>query len=113
MRSADFAGLLAPPRRLWGMYIGRDGPPGYNYYALPAYIPLVDFAAMGFWREEDTELLQQLETFIADKNDMQATNWNAMVSLMRKRLATAMSGQIRGKDYVTIDKKRTLRNHVE
>ena len=44
---ADFAGLFAPPRRLMGFYIGRDGPPGYSYYALPAYIPLVDFAARG------------------------------------------------------------------
>jgi hypothetical protein len=90
---ADFAGLLSPPHRLLGLYIGRDGPPGYNYYALPAYIPLVDFAAMGFWRAGDTQLLQQLNSFIGDKNDMHATDWNAMVNLMRKRLAMAISNQ--------------------
>jgi hypothetical protein len=90
---ADFAGLLAPPRRLLGIYIGRDGPPGYNYYALPAYIPLVDFAAMGLWRAGDTQLLQQLKSFIGDKNDMHATDWNAMVNFMRERLATAISNQ--------------------
>jgi len=93
---ADFAGLLAPPRRLLGMYIGRDGPPGYNYYALPAYIPLVDFAAMGFWHAGDTQLLQQLKSFIGDKNDMYATDWNGMVKLMRKRLETAISNQKAG-----------------
>jgi hypothetical protein len=90
---ADFAGLLAPPHRLLGIYIGRDGPPGYNYYALPAYIPLVDFAAMGFWRAGDTQLLQQLKSFIGDKNNMHATDWNAMVNFMRMRLARAISNQ--------------------
>jgi hypothetical protein len=90
---ANFAGLLAPPRRLMGIYIGRDGPPGYNYYALPAYIPLVDFAAMGFWRAGDIQLLQQLKPFIADKNDMHATDWKAMVRFMRKRLASAILNQ--------------------
>ena len=90
---ADFAGLLAPPRRLFGIYIGRDGPPGYNYYALPAYIPLIDFAAMGYWRAGDTQLLQQLKFFIGGKNDMHGTDWNAMTIFMRKRLATAISNQ--------------------
>ncbi len=90
---ADFAGLLAPPRRLLGIYIGRDGPPGYNYYALPAYIPLIDFAAMGYWRAGDTQLLQQLKFFIGGENDMNETDWNAMTIFMRKRLATAISNQ--------------------
>ena len=90
---ADFAGLLAPPRRLLGIYIGRDGPPGYNFYAPPAYIPLVDFAAMGFWRAGDTHLLQQLKSFIRDKNDMDGTDWNAMTIFMRNRLATAIANQ--------------------
>ena len=84
---ADYAGLLAPPRRLLGMYIGRDGPPGYNYYALPAYISLVNFASMGFWREGDHELLQQLKPLIVDKDDMRGTDWEAMVALMRRNLA--------------------------
>ncbi len=90
---ADFAGLLAPPRRLLGFYIGRDGPPGYNYYALPAYIPLVDFAAMGFWRAGDVQLLEQLKTFIGDHQDMHAPDWNAMAKFMRRRLAKAISDQ--------------------
>jgi hypothetical protein len=48
---------------------------------------------MGFWRGGDTQLLQQLKSFIGDKNDMHATDWNGMVNFMRKRLATAISNQ--------------------
>ena len=87
---ADFAGLLAPPRRFLGMYIGRDGPPGYNYYALPSYIPLVNFAAMGFWRSGDKDLLQQLEPLIDSGNPLNGSNWKKVVALMRKRLANAL-----------------------
>ena len=88
---ADYAGLLAPPRRLLGMYIGRDGPPGYNYYALPAYISLVNFASLGFWREGDRELLKQLTPLIAKNNSIYNTDWNAIVALMRNKLSLALS----------------------
>ncbi len=84
---ANFAGLLAPPRRILGIYIGRDGPPGYNYYAPPAYIPLVNFAAMGYWRSGDKDLLHQLEPLIKNSDPMHGTDWTAVVALMRKRLA--------------------------
>lgn len=94
---ANFAGLLAPPRRLLGIYIGRDGPPGYNYYALPAYIPLVNFAAMGYWRAGDKNLLQQLEPLIQDSDPMHGTDWQKMVALMRKRLANALASDSPGK----------------
>lgn len=87
---ADFAGLLAPPRRLLGRYIGRDGPPGFNYYAPPAYVSMVNFVAMGYWREGDLELLARLKTFIQDKNDLRAIDWSAMAALMRDRLAHAI-----------------------
>lgn len=88
---ANFAGLLAPPRRLLGIYIGRDGPPGYNYYAPPAYIPLVNFAAMGYWRAGDQDLLQQLEPMINDGDPMHGTDWTKIVALMRKRLAQSIA----------------------
>lgn len=88
---ADFAGLLAPPRRFLGIYIGRDGPPGYNYYAPPAYIPLVNFAAMGFWRSGDKDLLHQLEPLIKNRDPMHGTDWQKMVALMRIRLAKALN----------------------
>jgi len=54
---------------------------------------LIDFAAMGFWHTGDTQLMQQIKSFIADKNDMHATDWNAMTIFMRKRLAMAISNQ--------------------
>ena len=89
----DFAGLLGPPRRLLGRYIGRDGPPGMHYYALPAYIPLVNFAAMGFWRSGDLDLLNRIEPLLKNKGDMKAIDWQAMVDLMRRRLTAALDTQ--------------------
>ena len=95
---ADFAGLLGPPRRLLGRYIGRDGPPGFNYYAPPAYVSMTNFAAMGYWREGDLDLLVKLNKLIRDKDDFRATDWNAMVTLMRDRLAHAILNQNVKKD---------------
>jgi hypothetical protein len=54
---------------------------------------LIDFAAIGFWRTGDTQLLQQLKSFIRDKSDMHGTDWNAMTIFMRQRLATAITNQ--------------------
>jgi hypothetical protein len=90
---ADFAGLLGPPRRLLGRYIGRDGPPGFNFYAPPAYVSMANFAAMGYWREGDLELLAKLNKFIRDKDDFRGTDWDAMTALMRNRLAHAILNQ--------------------
>jgi hypothetical protein len=90
---ADFAGLLGPPRRLLGRYIGRDGPPGFNYYAPPAYVSMTNFASMGYWREGDNDLLAKLKKFIRDKDDFRSTDWDAMVALMRNRLAHAILNQ--------------------
>jgi hypothetical protein len=90
---ADFAGLLGPPRRLMGQYIGRDGPPGFNFYAPPDYVSMANFAAMGYWREGDLELLAELNTFIQDKDDLRTMDWKALVTLMRDRLAHAIRRQ--------------------
>ncbi|MGD9052488.1 MAG: hypothetical protein PVG17_11595, partial [Desulfobacterales bacterium] len=87
---ADFAGLLGPPRRLLGRYIGRDGPPGFNFYAPPAYVSMVNYTSMGFWREGDHDLLRALTPLIGDADDFQDINWKAMVKLMRERLAQAI-----------------------
>jgi hypothetical protein len=87
---ADFAGLLAPPKRFFGYYIGRDGPPGYNYYAPPAYFSMTNFAAMGYWREGDVDLLEQISPFISNKK---RSDWSAVVSIMRGRLAEAVRQQ--------------------
>jgi hypothetical protein len=99
---ANFSGLLAPPRRILGIYIGRDDPSGYNYYALPAYIPLVDFAAMGYSRSGDKDLLRQLEPLIKNGDPMHGTDWKTMVTLMLSRLAKALlsgtTGETRNPD---------------
>ena len=84
---ADYAGLLAPPKRIFGIYTGRDGPPGYNYYAPPAYISLADFAAMGYWKAGDRELLKEISPFIKDNRN---TDWPSIVQVMRRRLAKAI-----------------------
>ncbi len=84
---ADFGGLLAPPRRVFGMYIGRDGPPGYNYYAPPSFLSLPDFAAMGFWQAGNTELLREISPLLKGFDD---TDWEALVQIMRRRLRAAL-----------------------
>jgi hypothetical protein len=69
---------------------GGQTVPVYNYYALPAYIPLVNFAAMGYWRSGDKDLLHQLEPLINNRDPLHGTDWQKMVALMRKRLANAL-----------------------
>ena len=81
---ADFAGYLAPPRRLLGFYIGRDGPPGFDYYAPPADVPLRRLVAMGYWQEGDRELVASLQPLLKGWKD---TDWEAVYLLMRGRLA--------------------------
>jgi len=85
---ADFAGLLAPPRKLLGIYTGRDGPPGYNYYAPPNYFSLPHFMAMGYWQAGNQDLLNELTPFLKGLDD---TDWDGMLSVFRKRLKAALS----------------------
>ncbi len=83
---ADFAGLLAPPHRLFGIYIGRDGPPGMNYYAPPSYIALPDFVTMGFWQPGNTTLLDKLSPYLGK---LEKTNWQQMLQVFRDHLKNA------------------------
>ena len=69
------------------MYIGRDGPPGYDYYAPPSFTPLPDFAAMGFWHAGDQELLAEIAPLLKGLDD---TDWERVVQVMRRRLRTAL-----------------------
>lgn len=86
---ANFSGLLAPPKRLLGIYTGQDGPPGYDYYAIPAAISLVNFVAMGYWREGDEELLAQITPYM-DGIGFVDTRWDKVISIMKKHLAKSM-----------------------
>ncbi len=80
---ADFAGLLAPPRRTLGFYTGRDGPPGYNYYAPPNYFEMPDFMAMGYWQAGNQDLLADLAPFLKGFDD---TDWDGMLNVFKKYL---------------------------
>ena len=50
------------------------------------YFILGPIASMGFWRDGNHELLQQLKPLIVDKSDIRGADWEAMVALMRKNL---------------------------
>ena len=92
---AAFAGLLAPPKRLLGMiYTGRDGPMGYDYYSLPATVPLNRLTALGYWQEGDLALADQLRPllegieFFGDEEE-----WQPLVQFMEKRIHLALEEQ--------------------
>ena len=89
---AGFAGLLAPPKRLLGMYIGRDGPPGYNYYAPPHYLQIPNLMAMGAWESGELDLLADIEPYLAGFQD---TNWNAILKIMKRQFGTKLSKSLR------------------
>jgi len=82
----DYAGLLAPPHRIMGIYIGRDGPPGMNYYAPPSYISIPDFVTMGFWQQGNTTLLNKL---LPHLGSLEKTNWLRMLEIFRLHLKNA------------------------
>jgi hypothetical protein len=85
---ADFAGYLAPPDRILGIYTGRDGPPGYNYYAPPNYFDLPDFMAMGYWQPGNQKLLAELTPFLKRLDD---TDWDGMLAIFKQHLKKALN----------------------
>jgi hypothetical protein len=89
---ADFAGLLAPPKRFLGMYIGRDGPPGYNYYAPPQYLQIPNLMAMGAWEPGELDLLAEIEPHLAGFRD---TNWNAILDIMQHHFRVKLQESLR------------------
>ncbi|MCG8453472.1 MAG: hypothetical protein MI717_09865 [Spirochaetales bacterium] len=83
----DFAGLLAPPKRILGLYVGRDGPPGSNYFAPPSFLSMPDFVAMGYWQEGDEELLNQLKPMLKGLR----SDWEGMEDILRQRIREALA----------------------
>ena len=54
--------LLGQPRPLLGIYLGRDGPPGSDYYNMPALLPMgnmLKFAYLGDGDPEDIALVRE------------------------------------------------------
>jgi hypothetical protein len=84
---ADFAGFLAPPRKMFGIYTGRDGPPGYNYYAPPDYFSMPDFIAMGYWQAGNKKLLAELSPFLKGLDD---TDWDGLLNVFRQHLMSGL-----------------------
>ena len=82
---AAFAGLLAPPQRLLGLYVGRDGPPGYDFTGSPE---MPHAAALGFWQEDDAEFLEVLDAHV---EGFRSTNWEAIRKFLSGRLVEALT----------------------
>lgn len=53
--------LLGEPRPLFGRYVGRDGPPGADYYAVPALLPLGNLLSFGYLRDGEPEDVRVVE----------------------------------------------------
>ena len=47
--------LLGEPRPFMGRYIGRDGPPGSDYYAIPSLLPLGTLMQFSYLQDGDGE----------------------------------------------------------
>lgn len=92
---AAYAGLLAPKRRMLGVYVGRDGPPGYDFDGVSA---LPEATVIGFWREGDTELIDVLN---ANLNGFQSTDWTAIANHLRPKLRAALATTSNDRDQRT------------
>lgn len=93
---AAFAGLLAPPQRLWGrIYTGRDGPMGYDYYSLPRAVPLNRLASLGYWRGGDKALVQGLGILMEEQDSFDDDEgWDAIIDLLESHLQPALQRQL-------------------
>ncbi|UCG38966.1 MAG: hypothetical protein JSV00_01665, partial [bacterium] len=47
--------LLGEPRPFLGMYLGRDGPPGSDYYTVPRLLPLGNTLKFSYLHDGDRE----------------------------------------------------------
>jgi hypothetical protein len=56
--------MLGEPRDFLGRYIGRDGPPGADYYTIPALLPLGDLLQFSYLRDGAPEDIRVLEEAI-------------------------------------------------
>lgn len=59
--------LLGEPRPFMGKYIGRDGPPGSDYYAIPSLLPLGNLLKFSYLHDYDPEDIKMVEESIDAK----------------------------------------------
>jgi hypothetical protein len=81
---ASYAGLLAPKRRMLGFYVGRDGPPGFDFTGTPE---MPQAAAIGYWHEGDRDFLAVLDVHL---DGFQSTRWEAIREYLAARLGEAL-----------------------
>jgi hypothetical protein len=56
--------MLGEPRNFLGRYIGRDGPPGADYYTVPSLLPLGDLLQFSYLRDGAPEDIRVIEEAI-------------------------------------------------
>lgn len=59
--------LLGEPRPFLGRNIGRDGPPGADYYAVPPLLPLGNLLQFGYLQDGDPEDIRAVEEAVDRK----------------------------------------------
>ena len=59
--------LLGEPRPFFGKYIGRDGPPGSDYYNVPALLPLGRMLKFGYLHDGDPSDIALVEEAVDRK----------------------------------------------
>ena len=61
--------LLGPPRPFLGIYLGRDGPPGSDYYNVPELLPMGNLLKFAYLKDGDPEDIALVREAIDRKND--------------------------------------------
>ena len=87
---AAYPGKLAPPRPLFGaIYIGRDGPEGYDYHTPPSVYALNRLASFGYWQDGDEQLAKDLAKILAESESdwRDDSKYNKMMERMQQDLA--------------------------
>jgi hypothetical protein len=61
--------LLGEPRPFMGRYIGRDGPPGSDYYNIPALLPLGKLLKFSYLQDGDSEDITVIREAVDEKRE--------------------------------------------
>ena len=61
--------LLGQPRPFLGMHLGRDGPPGSDYYNTPKLLPMGNMLKFTYLKDGDPEDIALVRKAIDRKND--------------------------------------------
>ena len=61
--------ILGPPRPFLGIYLGRDGPPGSDYYNTPKLLPMGNMLKFAYLHDGDPEDIALVREAIDRKNE--------------------------------------------